>query len=246
MSSYTDEQLACAVAQSHSWRQVLRAVGLLSTSAGSMRAVRRRADLLDLDYSHFRGQRRWSDAQLRDAVAASTSWQAVCDTLGVAGGSSRNTLRGHAARLGLDCRHLTPVDPAPDPSAARPEPDLRRLPRAGSMLAAAWFEMCGLSVSWPMEPCRFDLLVWTGSRAERIQVKTTTLRTGTSWRVQLATRRKEQHTYGPDEIDQFFVVDGDLSCYLIPVQVVGGLTAIHLSRYQRFRVRSWTDLASGS
>jgi hypothetical protein len=31
-----------------------------------------------------------------------------------------------------------------------------------------------------------------------------------------------------DEIDDFFIIDGELMCYLIPVAVVGGLHAIHL------------------
>lgn len=134
---------------------------------------------------------------------------------------------------GLDTRHLArqPIRTPPD---ARPT--LQNLPRAGSLLAAAWFELCGFSVSWPLEPCRFDLLVWRGTIAERVQVKTTTARAGGSWVVRLATQREETHTYGPDEIDQFFVIDGDLNQYLIPIQVVGGLTAIQLSAYAAYRL----------
>ena len=41
-------------------------------------------------------------------------------------------------------------------------------------------------------------------------------------------------TYDPDEIDYFFVIDGDFSYYLIPVAAVGGLMAIRLSAYLQY------------
>jgi hypothetical protein len=113
------------------------------------------------------------------------------------------------------------------------------------MLAAAWFELCGYSVSWPLEPCRYDLLVWRDGRAERIQVKTTTVRAGRSWVVRLANQRKELHTYDPDEIDQFFVIDGDLNHYLIPIRVVGGLTAVQLSAYEAYLLPRTPSLDAG-
>lgn len=101
-------------------------------------------------------------------------------------------------------------------------------------MAAAWFELCGFPVSWPLEPSRYDLLVWRRGLAERIQVKTTTLREGSTWKVQLSTSRKEVHTYGPEEIDQFFIIDGDLNYHLIPLHVVGGFKAISLSAYSAY------------
>ena len=42
--------------------------------------------------------------------------------------------------------------------------------------------------------------------------------------------------YDPDDIDYFFVIDGDLDHYLIPVSAVAGLGTIHLSAYDRFRL----------
>ena len=44
--------------------------------------------------------------------------------------------------------------------------------------------------------------------------------------------------YDPDDIDYFFIIDGDLDYYLIPVAVVGGLSTISLSAYEQFRLRS--------
>lgn len=101
-------------------------------------------------------------------------------------------------------------------------------------MAAAWFELCGHRVSWPLEPCRYDLLVWIGDSAQRIQVKTTTVRQGSSWTAWISRTGTARRTYDPDEIDQFFVIDGDLNYYLIPVAAVGGLTAIQLSAYRDY------------
>ncbi|WP_154402586.1 group I intron-associated PD-(D/E)XK endonuclease [Nocardioides speluncae] len=224
-----------AIKASRSWRGVLRELGHSATSASAMRSVRMHADRLGLDYSHFTGQRRWTDQQLIAALPTATSWAQVAETLGLAGGSSTSTLRGHAARLGLNTAHLA-APTMPQPALVEMRPQQANLRRAGSLLAAAWFELCGQTVSWPLEPCRYDLLVWTGEKAERIQVKTTTVRTGPSWTVWLSTTGKERTPYDPDQIDHFFVIDGDLDYYLIPVARVGGLMAIQLSAYQGYRL----------
>lgn len=235
MRRYSDAQLVEAIRASRSWRGVLRALGLSATSAAAMRSVRVQANRLELDYSHFTGQRRWTDPQLVAAIASATSWTEVAETLGLAGGSSTTTIRGHAVRLGLDTAHLAaPRKPQPPIGFMRPEQ--ANLARAGSLMAAAWFELCGHSVSWPLEPCRYDLLVWIGKAAERIQVKTTTVKQGTSWTVWISNTGKERTMYDPDEIDHFFVIDGDFDYYLIPVAAVGGLTAIQLSAYRGYRL----------
>lgn len=200
-----------------------------------MRSVRVHADRLGLDYSHFTGQRRWTDQQLVEAVASATNWTQVAETLGLAGGSSTTTIRGHAVRLGLDTEHLASPKKTQSPIGLMC-PQQANLARAGALMAAAWFELCGHSVSWPLEPCRYDLLVWMGKTAERIQVKTTTVKQGTSWIVWISNTGKERKTYDPDEIDHFFIIDGDLEYYLIPVAAVGGLTAIQLSAYSDYRV----------
>ena len=120
-------------------------------------------------------------------------------------------------------------------------PDLINLPRAGSLLAAAWFELCGYRVAWPMEPCRYDLVVWMGTKAERIQVKTTRAMQGNSWTAWISTTGRERTVYAPDEIDYFFVIDGDLRYYLIPVASVGGYKAIQLSAYSEFELPRFPD-----
>lgn len=235
MRRYSDAQLVEAIRASHSWRGALRALGLSATSAAAMRSVRMHADRLGLDRGHFTGQRRWTDQQLVAAIASAMSWTQVAETLGLVGGSSTTTIRGHAVRLGLDTAHLTSPRKS-QPPVELMSPQQVNLARAGSLMAAAWFELCGHSVSWPLEPCRYDLLVWMGTTAVRIQVKTTTARQGTSWTVWISNAGKKRATYDPDEIDHFFVIDGDFCYYLIPVAAVGGLTAIQLSAYRDYRL----------
>ena len=52
-------------------------------------------------------ERRWSEADLRGAVAESTSMREICTRLGLRpGGGTYATLRGHVTRLGIDDDHL--------------------------------------------------------------------------------------------------------------------------------------------
>jgi SRSO17 transposase len=63
--TWNDDDLRHAVADSHSWRGVARALGLKGTSAGTVRALKRHAERLELDTAHFTDKRRWSDRELR-------------------------------------------------------------------------------------------------------------------------------------------------------------------------------------
>lgn len=242
--SYSDADLARAVATSRSWRGVLRALGLVATSSSAIRSVRRHAEQLGLDCTHFTGQRRWTDSDLRSAVARASGWDEVVTALCLSDESSKVALRGHAARLGIDVSHLqaTPtITTAPPAPTTRSKANLRR---SGTLLAAAWFELCGHTVSWPLEPVRYDLLVDLGG-IQRVQVKTTTVRAGESWTVWLSTTsRRARKPYAPEEIDFFVVIDGDLQIYLIPAAAVGGLHAITLSAYREYRAAPWLDTVS--
>lgn len=232
--TYTDEQLIDAVRSSASWRGTLRFLGLSATSAAAMRSVRFHADRLGADYRDFRGQRQWTDRQLREAVVNSRTWMDVADQLGLHGGSAVTSFKGHAMRLGLDTTHLN-VERA-TAVADSPQPALEYLRRAGSMLAAGWFALCGRDVAWPLEPCRYDLLVMGDHETRRIQVKTTTRRTEGTWVVSISTSGRRKAAYDPDEVDDFFIIDGELNYYLIPIVAVGGLHALHLNAYERYRL----------
>ncbi len=102
-------------------------------------------------------------------------------------------------------------------------------------MAASWLTMCGYEVAWPLEPCRYDLVAGRFNQFLRVQVKTTRAKNANSWIVSLSTDGGRL-TYDPEEIDYFFIIDGDLNYYLVPVVSVGGLYTINLSAYERFKL----------
>lgn len=158
----------------HSWRGVARALGLKGTSAGVIRTVKRHATRLELDSSHFTGQRAWSDSRLRQAVPTATCWADVLAALGVIdNGANRARVKGHAIRLGLDCAHFVgPRRPAPDEEVFAGAVRLDALRYAAPAVAMAWFTMRGCAVALPIEPQEYDLLVSTPNGVQRVQVKT--------------------------------------------------------------------------
>ena len=124
--TWSDVQLTEAIHTSTNWHSVMRMLGYgeRSKSAGAIRIVRRRAAELDLDTSHFRGKRRWTDPQLRQAVTEAHSWEEVLTTLGLStrGGSMQPHIKAHTIRLGLDTAHLNRLSHrGPGPSQAPPE-----------------------------------------------------------------------------------------------------------------------------
>jgi hypothetical protein len=241
--TWSDSQLVSAVAVSRSWRGVMRELGLCVTSAGSIRVVKRHVSRLGLDTSHFSGQRRWSDAQLRRAVATAYSWSELLSELGLSGDADdRIRIKAHSARLGLDLSRLDP--PHRDvPSQPEFKPDLKHLRNAGTSIAAMWFLLCGYNTSLPMEPTIYDLLVSMPDGIKRVQVKTTTVNNN-GRAVQVGRRpysvgnRARLVPYDPDQVDFFFIVDSDLSMYLIPSRVIAGRVGIMPGNYSEFIVGS--------
>lgn len=229
----SDDELSAAIAASTSWRGTLRELGLVATSSATIKSIRARAEGLGLDYTHFRGQRRWTDAQLREAIGESRTWDEVVEKLPLVDTSDIALIKGHTSRLGIETSHLTAR--GQDDIETVLLPGAEHLDRAGPLLAAAWFTLCGCDVSWPLEPSRYDLLVSSASGIRRVQVKTTRTRAAGTWKVYLSTSRRARRTYDPDEIDDFFIIDGDLEYYLIPVSDVGGFHALHLRGYERYR-----------
>lgn len=241
--TWSDSQLAAAVAASRSWRGVMRELGLCVTSAGSIRIVERHVSHLGLDTSHFSGQRRWSDAQLRRAVASAYSWPELLSELGLNGDADdRTRIKAHSARLGLD---LSRLDPLHKGASVQPEfkPDIKHLRDAGTSIAAMWFLLCGYNTSLPMEPTIYDLLVSMPDGIKRVQVKTTTYNNNARV-VQVGRRpyspgnRARLVPYDPDEVDFFFIVDGDLTMYVIPSRVIAGRVGILPGNYSEFIVGS--------
>lgn len=231
----SDDDLVAAVRGARSWRGVLRLLNLPDQSAYRLRAVREHAHRLGCDDSHFTGQRRWSEQDLRRAVEDATDWYDVLRRLGLSdsGGGSLSYVRLCATRLRLDVTHLRRLATPPTTSWFSASPDPAHLRTAGSMLAASWFAVRGYTVTWPLEPCRYDLLVEADLSHWRIQVKTTTNELTVMFQ---CSRRHGSRLYRLDEIDAFFVLDSSLSAYLLPFAVVAGLTEIGLRKYDAYRV----------
>ncbi len=83
-------------------------------------------------------------------------------------------------------------------------------------------------------------------RLHRIQVKTTT-GTGPSAVVQVSnTRRRGRAVHAPEEIDSFFVLDADLTAYLIPYREVAGFGQLQLGGYVAFLVVEHGQLIAAS
>jgi hypothetical protein len=242
-SAWSDDQLPAAVVAATSWRGVMRELGLNPNNGGGTLTIRRHVARLGLDTSHFKGNRSWSDAVLRQAVTESRTWEEVVTALGlsVRAGGERTLVKAHALRLGLDFSHLG--KPAPH-AAPRSElrPDLAYLRLAAESLAATWFVLCGCNVAYPAVPDCYDLLVSTPEGMKRVQVKTTICNTKVGWQAQVARRPYSIGNnallipYDPEVIDLFFIVDGDLTIYVIPSRACGGRTRILLRSYKKYIV----------
>jgi hypothetical protein len=221
----------------------MRELGLNPNNAGGTLTIRRHAAWLGLDTSHFRGNRSWSDAVLRRAVTESRTWDEVLTSLGLSAraGGERILIKAHALRLGLDLSHLGHPAPHSTPSTEL-RPDLAQLRHAAESLAATWFVLCGCNVAYPAVPDCYDLLVSTSDGMKRVQVKTTICNTKVGWMAQVGRRPYSMRNnallvpYDPEVIDLFFIVDGDLTIYVIPSRAVGGRMRILLRSYTKYIV----------
>ncbi|WP_133801330.1 group I intron-associated PD-(D/E)XK endonuclease [Kribbella caucasensis] len=249
--TWTDDQLRQAVADNKSWRAVARAVGLKGTSAGTIRSLQRHTTRLELNTSHFTGQRQWSDPQLRAVMLRATCWADVLAGLGVADiPQNRVRMKGHAVRLGLDCTHLRTTDlpsSASDVFSEPAQPEMLRT--AAPALAMAWFAMRGCAVALPVEPQVYDLLVTTAKGIQRVQVKSCARQDSKGhWSVEIGRRpyvldkSAGKMPYDPDDIDLFFIVLGDGSIYLMPSSVLGGRVRIYAETYAPYRVGDASSL----
>jgi hypothetical protein len=221
----------------------MRELSLNPSNGGVTKTIRSHAARMGLDTSHFRNNRSWSDGQLREALTESRTWEEVLTALGLSGnaGGERVIVKGHAARLGIDTSHLG--KPAATSAAASDmPPDLANLRFAAESIASAWFALRGCGVCFPVIPSAHDLLVSSAEGIQRVQVKTTTRMTKDGWIAQISRRpysfgnRVSAVPYDPEEVDLFFVVDGDLMMYVIPILAVAGRGQILLRAYKKYIV----------
>ena len=233
------------MATSHSWRGVLRQLGMTSPRAG--RQLRAACDALSVPYQHFARMHGVGDDEFRAAVIGGGSWAEVLAALGYAAdsGSARSSVRRRAAGLGIGLEHLQgQAAPCPQewPFAGDGEP--RHLRRAAAFLVAAKCALLGHNVSWPLEPAVYDLVVDAGARGLlRVQVKSGTRKVSGTWMVWITRGssgsgpRAGRAAYSVEEIDYFGVVDGGQRVYMIPASVVEGRSALSLRAYEQYRLR---------
>ena len=232
---WTDDGLREAVADSRSWRGVMRALSLCPTSTSRLNTVKTRVVQLGLDTSHFSGQRTWSDTALKHAAAQARSWTELLDELkiGARSGDDRIRIKAHAARLGIDLAHL-------DADTLRPI--------SKPIAEPALDHLRGYNTAIPMEPTIYDLLVTMPEGIQRVQVKTTIHFGKAGWAVTVGRRpysignSERRVPYDPELIDLFFIMDGDLNIYLIPSQVIAGRVGILLRGYQQYLAGNATGL----
>ncbi len=242
LRKWSDVDLTNAVAASTSWRALMRTLGLPETSPKTILRIKQDVARLDLDTSHFTMRHTWSEGQLKRAVANAQSWSELLPALGLHPGSDdgRMRVKANAIRLGLDISRLESTVGIREPYDHRP--DLKNLRQAATSLAACWFSLCGFNTAMPIEPTVYDLLVSGSDGIKRVQVKTTTHNSKNGWMIQVGRRpysvanNARLVPYDPDSIDSFFIVDGDLSMYLIPSQVIAGRVVILLRGYTKYIV----------
>ncbi len=101
---------------------------------------------------------------------------------------------------------------------------------------------------FPIEPAVFDLVMSIHGTLSRIQVKTTTHYSKNGWLISVGRRpysiRKDSPLIpnDPDVIDYFFIIDGDLSLYLIPSRAIAGRVTLLLRTYKRYIVGNASGL----
>jgi PD-(D/E)XK nuclease superfamily protein len=102
--------------------------------------------------------------------------------------------------------------------------------------------LCGYGVLFPIESALYDLVVEMPEGLTRVQVKTTTYNSRNGWQVGVGRRPysagNNAHLvpYDPDVIDYFFIIDGDLTMYLIPSRVIAGRVGLLLRTYKAYVV----------
>jgi hypothetical protein len=198
-------------------------------------------------------RRTYTDAQLKEAVASSSSWADVMEKIGKPRSGAAAHVRMVAGRLGLDSSHFIVRRNALPVMAAPPLPFTHGRTGIGSTsslsIAMQWFLERGYLVSVPIEPAPYDLVTESDNGLERVQVKTTSRRDQAGgYKARLARSvyvsgaqpnsggSYKLVPYEAGIVDYFFVITKDGTTYLIPATVVEGAVDISLSRYGEFKI----------
>ena len=244
--NYTEADLRQAVEQSKSWREVMRRLGYATTNGYLAARLRDQAIALGLDVSRFPLKHVWTKVELAEAIADSSTWSEVLAKHGIAPhGRNIATVRGKAARYGIDYSHVGRTrDPSlPMPFTARVKHEY--LDKASLLIAAAWFASRGYPVSLPTAHRPYDLIVEAEEMLYRVQIKTTARRDHDSGvlicNISRTPRRdNRREVYDPADVDFFFIIDVEGNYYILPIREVAGTGQVSLSTLEHRKVDHWS------
>jgi hypothetical protein len=266
--TWSDAQLIAAVRDSASWAEVSRRLGLAARGPTTKR-LRGHTARLKIDTGHIPVRTAVAPRvspgpmpdyptidsdNLREAVASSRSWAQIEAKLGYPRRANRShaRVRRAVADAGIDASGLygqawgrAPLDPLSVPFSNEFEPQL--LHRMGTAVATAWFIGRGYTVSMPVEPACYDLVVESDSGLRRVQVKTARGVTARLTKTQYglgsspSTGKYGHRPYMVNEVDLFFILAASSAMYLIPIKAVMGKSGIALGRYERYRLPGLTE-----
>ena len=209
-----------------------------------------------LDTAHIRTHRSaprvrdLSDDALREAARAAGSWTAMVRLLGFSGSVTeelRSQLMNRLCDRGISTSHFVGRGVNPSMMRQRQVSPFARVPAASQLRRAAvgdaiaWFNARGHSVSIPIEPTAYDLVVDVDGKMYRVQVKSSTserriFSTSRTFYSQ-ETGKPGSRAYKPGEIDYFFMVLIDGSKYVVPYDQVGESKQITMNtRFENYRV----------
>lgn len=129
-------------------------------------------------------------------------------------------------------------------------PSGENLNKAAVGVSVGWFLRKGYMVSLPVEPAHYDLVVESDEGLKKVQVKSTTSHDkGGAWKVYVsrtaysseveirgAAGKRRRTSYTKEQVDLFFVLTGDGSIFLIPVEALGSVKTINLdTKYAKYR-----------
>jgi hypothetical protein len=119
----------------------------------------------------------------------------------------------------------------------------RKQGNVGLGIAIAYFSRIGVEVAIPLNDTqRYDLIIVHSKSLDRVQVKTTTMKDGSSYVVHLRTiggnkSQVKSRPFDPTDYEWLFVVCGDATAYLIPSDAIASRNSLSLGRrYERFRI----------
>lgn len=163
---------------------------------------------------------------------------------------SPSEVQAKKAKGHLQHRQISEVDTPPVHYFTR-HPNPSHLSRSGVGSAIEWFLSRGYDVSVPVEPTHYDLVVGSDDGLKRVQVKTTnykdderSFKVNVYWlsyepdaecRKTYSKRRKKPYT--KEQVDLFYVLTGEGSVYLIPLEALNGQQTIVLGgKYRKFKI----------